>query len=93
MRCHNELGVCLPYVNKPLRIRRTTLGDQAFVLRKRADEMAERARLLYVAMTAPGNGCCSSPPPRTMTRGLWFAPRGITAYGKGSPCWTGSCAP
>lgn len=29
LRCHNELGVCLPYVNKPLRIRRTTLGDQA----------------------------------------------------------------
>ena len=46
LRCHNELGVCLPYVNKPLRIRRTTLGDQAFTLRKRADEISERARLL-----------------------------------------------
>ncbi len=76
MRCHNELGVCLPYVNKPLRIRRTTLGDQAFVLRKRADEMAERARLLYVAMTRARERLLLFASPKDMTRGLWFAPQG-----------------
>lgn len=76
LRCHNELGVCLPYVNKPLRIRRTTLGDQAFVLRKRADEMAERARLLYVAMTRARERLLLFASPKDMTRGLWFAPQG-----------------
>lgn len=76
LRCHNELGVCLPYVNKPLRIRRATLGDQAFALRKRADEMAERARLLYVAMTRARERLllfASVPDP---LHGLWFAPAG-----------------
>lgn len=76
LRCHNELGVCLPYVNKPLRIRRATLGDQAFTLRKRADEISERARLLYVAMTRARERLLLFASVGDVTRGLWFAPQG-----------------
>ena len=51
LHCHGKLGVCLPYVNAQLRIRRECGLSRAFVLRKRQEEKAERARLLYVAMT------------------------------------------
>ena len=62
------------------------------MLRKRADEMAERARLLYVAMTRARERLLLFASPKDMTRGCGLPPRGITAYGRGSPCWTGSCA-
>ena len=48
---HSELGVCLPYVNRSMNIRRETMADQAFEYQKKLNEKAERARLLYVAMT------------------------------------------
>ncbi len=51
LKMHSQLGVCLPYVNRRLNIRRDTLGDEAFEVQRLLDEKAERARLLYVAMT------------------------------------------
>lgn len=51
VKMHSRLGVCLPYVNRTLNIRRNTLGDEAFDIQRLLDEKAEKARLLYVAMT------------------------------------------
>ena len=51
LKMHSRLGVCLPYVNRSLNIRRETMGDEAFDIQRLLDEKAERARLLYVAMT------------------------------------------
>lgn len=51
LQMHNRLGVCLPYVNRKLSICRAGLGEQAFQFQKNLDELAERCRLLYVAMT------------------------------------------
>ena len=48
---HSRLGVCLPYVNRSLNIRRDTMADAAFEIQRLLDEKAEKARLLYVAMT------------------------------------------
>lgn len=60
---HTTLGVALPYVNRQLRIKRKTHADAAFHIRRELDEKAERARLLYVAMTRARErliliGCC-----------------------------------
>lgn len=65
LKMHAGLGVCLPYVNRRLNIRRDTLGDDAFEVQRLLDEKAERARLLYVAMTRARErliliGCASS---------------------------------
>lgn len=51
VKMHSKLGVCLPYVNRKLNIRRTTMGDDSFDIQRLLDEKAEKARLLYVAMT------------------------------------------
>lgn len=51
LRLHSHLGVCLPYMRPEFNIRRATLLETAFDLRRKLDEKAERARLLYVAMT------------------------------------------
>lgn len=51
VKMHSRLGVCLPYVNRTLNIRRNTPGDEAFDIQRLLDEKAEKARLLYVAMT------------------------------------------
>lgn len=51
LRTHPRLGVCLPYVNRDMNIRRGTMADAAFEVQRLLDEKAERARLLYVAMT------------------------------------------
>ncbi|MCH5288025.1 MAG: helicase-exonuclease AddAB subunit AddA [Christensenellaceae bacterium] len=48
---HSGLGVSLPYINRRLNIRRRTMADDAFAVQRLLDEKAERARLLYVAMT------------------------------------------
>ena len=48
---HPKLGVALPYINRKLNICRRTLMQEAFEEQRRLDELAERARLLYVAMT------------------------------------------
>jgi len=65
LKMHSRLGVCLPYVNRHLNIRRETMGDEAFEVQRLLDEKAERARLLYVAMTRARErliliGCASS---------------------------------
>lgn len=51
LRMHNQLGVCLPYVNREMNIRRDHPAIAAFKHQHRLDEMAERCRQLYVAMT------------------------------------------
>lgn len=48
---HPRLGVALPYVNELARTTGDTLLKAAIDLRQQAEEKAERARLLYVAMT------------------------------------------
>ena len=60
---HTSLGVAMPYVNRELNIRRRTIADDAFRVQRELDEKAERARLLYVAMTRARErlimiGCC-----------------------------------
>ena len=48
---HPRLGVALPYVNEEARTTGDTILKGAIDLRSQAEERAERARLLYVAMT------------------------------------------
>ena len=48
---HSRLGIALPYINRDLNIRRQTMAHDAFTVQRLLDEKAERARLLYVAMT------------------------------------------
>lgn len=48
---HPKLGVALRYVNAEARTKRMTLLGSAIALRKLAEEKAERARVLYVALT------------------------------------------
>ena len=51
MQLHTQLGMVLPYVNRAMNIRRKTCISDAFEAQRQMDELAERARLLYVAMT------------------------------------------
>ena len=48
---HSKLGISIPYIHRALNIRRRTVVDAAFSVQRLLDEKAERARLLYVAMT------------------------------------------
>lgn len=48
---HPRLGIALPYVNEVARTTGDTLLKRAIDLRTQREERAERARLLYVAMT------------------------------------------
>ncbi len=48
---HPRLGVALKYINEDARTKRTTLLAHAIAMRARAEDKAERARLLYVALT------------------------------------------
>ncbi|MBR4459436.1 MAG: UvrD-helicase domain-containing protein [Clostridia bacterium] len=48
---HRNLGVCLPYVNRTLGIRRPCYAERLFAQTLDEDERAERCRVLYVAMT------------------------------------------
>lgn len=71
---HTALGIALPYVNREMNIRRRTLADDAFRIQRELDEKAERARLLYVAMTRARErlimiGCCSQ-----KDRKIWTLP-------------------
>lgn len=71
---HTRLGVAMPYVNRELRIKRKTLADEAFKVQRELDEKAERARLLYVAMTRAREhlimvGCC-----KESQRDVWLLP-------------------
>lgn len=51
LQMHSKLGVSLPYINEKARTKRATLLGSAISLRKAMEERAERARVLYVAMT------------------------------------------
>ncbi len=48
---HSDIGFGLGYVNEHARTKRVTLLQSAITLRERAEDRAERARVLYVAMT------------------------------------------
>lgn len=79
---HSGLGVSLPYVNRPLNIRRRTMADAAFAERRLLDEKAERARLLYVAMTRARErlilvGCTPE-----KKRSCWFLPESDDRIGR-----------
>lgn len=65
LQTHSKLGIALPYINEKARTRRDTLLSSAIHLRHGMEEKAERARLLYVAMTRARDslymlGCSSS---------------------------------
>ena len=71
---HTKLGLAMPYVNRELRIKRKTIADAAFKIQRELDEKAERARLLYVAMTRARErlimvGCC-----KESQRDVWNLP-------------------
>lgn len=71
---HTSLGVAMPYVNRTLNVKRKTLADEAFKVQRELDEKAERARLLYVAMTRARErlimiGCC-----KEKDRDTWTLP-------------------
>ncbi len=51
VRYHQNIGLSLTYVNEHARTQRGTLLQTAIDLAKKSEERAERARLLYVAMT------------------------------------------
>ena len=72
---HTRLGIAIPYVNRELRIKRKTIADEAFKVQRELDEKAERARLLYVAMTRARErlimiGCC-----KESQRDVWNLPQ------------------
>ena len=74
MLLHPQLGAAMPYVNRALNIKRKTLADEAFRVQRELDEKAERARLLYVAMTRARErliliGCCGK-----KERSIWTLP-------------------
>ncbi len=69
-----RLGLALQYVNRELRIKRKTIANAAFKVQRELDEKAERARLLYVAMTRARErlvmvGCC-----KENQRDVWNLP-------------------
>ena len=71
---HTRLGIAMPYVNRELRVKRKTIADAAFKVQRELDEKAERARLLYVAMTRARErlimvGCC-----KESQRDVWNLP-------------------
>ncbi|HNW87548.1 MAG TPA: UvrD-helicase domain-containing protein [Candidatus Limiplasma sp.] len=72
---HPRLGVALPYVNETARTTGSTLLESAIGLRLAAEEKAERARLLYVAMTRAREelllvGCGTQLAPETFAQGF-----------------------
>jgi ATP-dependent helicase/nuclease subunit A len=51
LRPHKVLGVGIPYINAQMRVTRKTLAQRAISAMNELEDKAERARLLYVAMT------------------------------------------
>ncbi len=51
VKIHRELGLGIPCINPEERIRIKTLAEKSIALKAQGEEKAERARLLYVAMT------------------------------------------
>lgn len=61
---HGDIGFGIGYVNEKARTKRTTLIQGAIDLKEKNEDRAERARVLYVAMTRPKSrlimiGCAS----------------------------------
>lgn len=52
---HPQLGLSLMYMNPKARTKRATLLQSVIEMRVKAENRAERARVLYVAMTRPKN--------------------------------------
>ena len=52
---HPQLGLSLMYMNKNARTKRSTLLQNVIDMRVKAEARAEKARVLYVAMTRPKN--------------------------------------
>ncbi|HPJ01477.1 MAG TPA: 3'-5' exonuclease [Candidatus Limiplasma sp.] len=48
---HQKLGVALPYIDEVRRVKGDTLLSSAIGLRQQSENLAERARVLYVGMT------------------------------------------
>ncbi|MBQ9009397.1 MAG: UvrD-helicase domain-containing protein [Clostridia bacterium] len=51
IRCDSKMGLCVQYKEPAHRIARKTLLTQVFQWKKNREELAEKVRLLYVAMT------------------------------------------
>ncbi len=80
---HKELGLALNYMNVPARITRKTFGQKAISLRKKIEEKAERARLLYVAMTRAKNHLLLiGTPSRESDLAAWALPPGPYSIGE-----------
>ncbi len=65
-KLHARLGAALPYVDEVLRVKGDTLLSAAIGLRQKSENLAERARVLYVGMTRARDelvlmGCADSP--------------------------------
>ena len=71
---HTQLGVAMPYVNRELRVKRKTMADEAFRVQRELDEKAERARLLYVAMTRARERLIMVGSCREKDRAIWTLP-------------------
>ena len=67
MLAHQRLGVALPYIDEIRRVKGGTLLSSAIALRQKSENLAERARVLYVGMTRARDelilmGCMATPP-------------------------------
>ncbi len=51
LSCHSELGLALKFVDARLRTRHDTIAQQAQRVKRAQEQLADAARLLYVAMT------------------------------------------
>ena len=51
LQCHTALGLCIEYKDPEHRISRKTLASDLFAWQRNREELAEKVRLLYVAMT------------------------------------------
>ncbi|MFH1879369.1 MAG: 3'-5' exonuclease, partial [Bacillota bacterium] len=66
MKLHQRLGVALPYIDEVRRVKGDTLLGAAVELRLKSENLAERARVLYVGMTRARDelilmGCMETP--------------------------------
>ena len=80
LKAHQRLGVALPYIDEVRRVKSDTLLSAAVDLRRKTENLAERARVLYVGMTRARDelilmGCTETPR---------FTPARLSAYGVSS---------
>lgn len=97
LQTHSKLGVALPYINEKARTRRGTLLGSAITLRQGMEERAERARLLYVAMTRARDSLYLMGSSSTLTgdtlprtsgeRGVFLSGYGENSQGKAYAVW------